>query len=255
MVAAPAEMGGRNQISLEQGESVFMEWVRMMIEVRNVAKVYETPGESLRVLDGLEMSVAAGEAVAVVGPSGSGKTTLLNLLGALDQPSEGTIRIDGRDLGGLTPEEAGVFRNHRLGFIFQQQHLLPQLNVLENVLVPRLAGDWEEPAAETEGRARELLGKVGLGPRLGHLPYQLSGGEKLRTAVARALVNQPALVLADEPTGSLDPESTAQVADLLLELNRERGVTMILVTHNQELAGRMDRSLALVHGKLNEISS
>lgn len=242
-------MGRRN--SLEERRGAVVRWRRVMIEVRNVVKLYETPGEMLRVLDRLEMSVDKGEAVAVVGPSGSGKTTLLNLLGALDQPTEGSIRIGGRELGGLTGEEAGVFRNHRLGFIFQQQHLLPQLNVLENVLVPRLAGDWEEPAAETEERARELLGKVGLEQRLDHLPYQLSGGEKLRTAVARALVNRPALVLADEPTGSLDPESTEQVAELLLELNRERGVTMVLVTHNQELAARMDRSLMLAHGRIS----
>ena len=225
-----------------------------MIEVRNLAKVYETPGEDVRVLDGLDLEVGAGEAVAVVGPSGSGKTTLLNLLGALDRPSGGTIRIGGRDIGGCTPDEACRFRNRALGFVFQQHHLLPQLSVLENTLVPRLAGGWEEPAAETEERARGLLEKVGLGHRLGHLPWQLSGGEKLRAAVARALVNRPALVLADEPTGLLDGVAAGRVADLLAQLNREEGVTMIVVTHNSLLARRIGRTFELADGKLKEVA-
>lgn len=225
-----------------------------MIEVRNLSMVYETPGETVRVLDGLELAVDAGEAVAITGPSGSGKTTLLNLLGALDRPSGGTIRIAGRDIAAATPEEAGRFRNHSLGFVFQQHHLLPQLSVLENVLVPRLAGDWEETAATTEDRARDLLRKVGLAHRLRHLPWQLSGGEKLRAAVARALVNRPSLLLADEPTGLLDPAASARVAELLLELNREEGVTMIVVTHNTTLAGKIGRTLELVRGSLREVA-
>ena len=225
-----------------------------MIEVRNLSKVYQTPGEAVRVLDGLELTVGAGEAVAVIGPSGSGKTTLLNLLGAMDRPSAGSIRIDGRDITRDSPAEAGRFRNQALGFVFQQHYLLPQLNVLENVLVPRLAGGWEEPAAATEARARELLASVGLTHRLGHLPWQLSGGEKLRTAVARALVNRPRLVLADEPTGLLDPAASAQVADLLMQLNREQGVTMIVVTHNTALARQIGRTLELVRGRLVEVA-
>lgn len=224
-----------------------------MIEARDISKVYETPAEALRVLDGLTFSLGQGEAVAVTGPSGSGKTTLLNLLGALDRPTAGSIMIGGREITGFDATEACAFRNRSLGFIFQQHHLLPQLSVLENVLVPRLAGDWEEDAAATAGRARELLEKVGLGPRLHHLPWQLSGGEKLRTAVARALVNRPALVLADEPTGSLDEEATDRVAELLLRLNREEDVTMIVVTHNAALARRMGRVLRLDHGKLREV--
>jgi lipoprotein-releasing system ATP-binding protein len=223
-----------------------------MIEAHNLTKTYETPGESVRVLDGLDLTVAAGEAVAVVGPSGSGKTTLLNLLGALDHPSGGSLRIDGRELAAVTPDEAGRFRNRSLGFIFQQHYLLPQLSVLENVLVPRLAGGWEESAAQTEQRARDLLAKVGLAHRLGHLPWQLSGGEKLRVAVARALVNRPRLVLADEPTGLLDPAASDQVADLLMRLNREEGVTMVVVTHNSLLACRIGRTLELAGGKLKE---
>ena len=223
-----------------------------MIEVQDISKVYETPAESLRVLDGLTFTVHEGATVAITGPSGSGKTTLLNLLGALDRPTTGSIRIGGREITGLQAAEACAFRNRSLGFIFQQHFLLPQLNVLENTLVPRLAGDWEESAATTTERARSLLDKVGMGHRLDHLPWQLSGGEKLRTAVARALVNRPRLVLADEPTGSLDEEATELVADLLLRLNREEGVTMVVVTHNPALAGKMGRTLRLTHGRLKE---
>ena len=225
-----------------------------MIEVAGLSKVYETPGEAVRVLDGLELELAAGEAVAIVGPSGSGKTTLLNLLGALDRASGGTIRIGGQDIGGLAAAAAARFRNRSLGFVFQQHHLLPQLSVLENVLVPRLAGDWEESAAVTHSRALELLAKVGLSHRLKHLPWQLSGGEKLRTGVARALLNRPRLLLADEPTGLLDPAATEQVADLLLRLNRDEAVTLIVVTHNAALAGRIGRTFELAQGKLTEVA-
>ncbi|MCX6878253.1 MAG: ABC transporter ATP-binding protein [Verrucomicrobia bacterium] len=225
-----------------------------MIEVAGLAKVYETPGETVRVLEGLELEVGAGEAVAIIGPSGSGKTTLLNLLGTLDRPSDGSIRIAGHDVAGYAAAAASRFRNRSLGFVFQQHHLLPQLNVLENVLVPRLAGTWEEAAADTERRARDLLLKVGLAPRLEHLPWQLSGGEKLRVGVARALVNRPSLLLADEPTGLLDPTATERVADLLLQLNREEGVTMIVVTHNTALARKIGRTFELLHGKLKEVT-
>ena len=224
-----------------------------MIEVRQLSKTYETPGENIRVLEGLDLSLAAGDTAAIIGPSGCGKSTLLNLLGALDRPTSGTIKIGDQDISTLSEEQAATFRNHSLGFIFQQQHLLPQLTVLENVLVPRLAGDWQEPAAETEQRARQLLDKVGLGQRLNHLPWQLSGGEKLRTAVARALINRPKLILADEPTGSLDPASTDTVADLLLDLNRDQGVTLIVVTHNADLARRMAKTFELRAGKLHPL--
>lgn len=223
-----------------------------MIEIEGLTKCYETPGETIRVLDGLDLKVARGEAVAIVGPSGSGKTTLLNQIGALDQPDDGSIRIDGTELASMSPAEAARFRNRTLGFVFQQHHLLPQLSALENVLVPRLAGGWDEDEAATSGRARGLLEEMGLGERAGHFPRELSGGEKLRVALARALVNQPSLVLADEPTGSLDHATTGRVADLLIELNRARGVTLVVVTHNLSLAGRMDRVLELGGGKLVE---
>ncbi len=221
-----------------------------MIDVRQLSKTYETPGEDIRVLDHLDLSLAAGDTAAIVGPSGCGKSTLLNLLGALDRPTSGSIQIGGQDIASFSEEQAAAFRNHSLGFIFQQQHLLPQLNVLENVLVPRLAGDWRESAAETEKRALTLLESVGLSGRLHHFPWQLSGGEKLRAAVARALINRPKLVLADEPTGSLDPASTDTVADLLLALNRDHGATLIVVTHNLAIARRMGKTFELKNSKL-----
>lgn len=231
-----------------------IEWnaSRAMIEVRGLTKVYETPGEKIRVLDELDFAVEDGGTASVVGPSGCGKSTLLNMLGALDRPTGGSVVIGGRDVAGMTGEEASRFRNRTLGFVFQQQHLLPQLTVLENVVLPRLAGGWEEGPEVTEDRARDLLETVGLGHRMAHLPYQLSGGEKLRTAVARALVNEPKLVLADEPTGALDEAGSAQVADLLLQLNAEREVTLVVVTHNGALADRMGTVWRLKDGKLEE---
>lgn len=224
-----------------------------MISVKNLSKSYQTPGETIHVLDGLDLSLEAGDTASIVGPSGCGKSTLLNLLGALDRPTSGTIEIGGQDIASLSDPQASVFRNHSLGFIFQQQHLLPQLTVLENILVPRLAGDWTETPADTEVRARQLLENVGLTSRIHHLPWQLSGGEKLRTAVARALINQPKLILADEPTGSLDPTSTDTVADLLLDLNLTKNVTLIIVTHNPVLARRMSKPFELRQGKLHPI--
>jgi len=221
-----------------------------MIAAHSISKSYETPGETVEVLKDLSLELADGEAAAITGPSGCGKTTLLNLLGALDRPTTGSIAIGDKDIASLSDDEATHFRNHSLGFVFQQHYLLPQLTVLENVLVPRLAGDWQESASDTEARAHDLLEKVGLGHRLKHLPWQLSGGEKLRTAVARALVNQPKLVLADEPTGSLDPASTDTIADLLLELNRDQKVTLLVVTHNHALAQRIGRTFELRDGKI-----
>jgi ABC-type lipoprotein export system ATPase subunit len=222
-----------------------------MISVQNLSKSYQTPGETIQVLTDLNLNLDPGDTASIVGPSGCGKSTLLNLLGALDRPTSGSIIIDGQDIANFTDPQASAFRNHSLGFIFQQHHLLPQLTVLENVLIPRLAGDWTEPASTTEQRARQLLETVGLSHRLNHLPWQLSGGEKLRTAVARALINQPKLILADEPTGSLDPTSTETIADLLLNLNQTQNVTLIVVTHNMALAQRMGKTFELKNGKLH----
>lgn len=225
-----------------------------MIEITNLNKSYPAAAGPVRVLRGINWRVPTGEAVAVIGPSGCGKTTLLNLLGALDRPGEGSIRVDGEELSRMSPEEAAVFRNRAVGFVFQQHHLLPQLTVLENTLVPRLAGGWKESAADSAARAKDLLDRVGLAGRLGHLPWQLSGGEKLRVAVVRALLNRPRLVLADEPTGMLDPEATDTVADLLLELNRGAGSTLVVVTHNLGLARRIGRIHELRLGLLREVA-
>lgn len=221
-----------------------------MIEVTRVSKTYESPAGPVAVLRDLDLRVAAGESVAIVGPSGSGKTTLLNLLGALDQPSSGTIAIDGVALGGLDATAAARFRNRSIGFIFQLHYLLPQCSVLENVLVPRLAGGWEEAPATTRARAESLLEQVGLRDRMTHLPWQLSGGEQLRAAIARALINQPKLILADEPTGSLDTATGERIADLLLSTQAAARAALVVVTHNPALAQRMARICRLDAGRL-----
>jgi len=221
-----------------------------MIEVSHVSKIYDSPAGAVSVLRELDLKVGAGEAVAIVGPSGSGKTTLLNLLGALDQPSSGTIAVGGVSLSGLDATAAARFRNRSIGFIFQLHYLLPQCTILENVLVPRLAGGWDEDAAATRARAESLLEQVGLQDRLTHRPWQLSGGEQLRVAIARALINQPKIVLADEPTGSLDPASGERVADLLLRTNESARTALVVVTHNATLAQRMHRTCRLEAGRL-----
>lgn len=221
-----------------------------MIEIRNLLKRYSGPTGDITVLDGLDLKVEKGESIAIVGPSGCGKTTLLNILGTLDIPTSGSVLVADQNLGAMNTDDRARFRNHTIGFVFQQHFLLPQCTVLENVLIPRLAGDWKEEESETRERARGLLNDLGLEHRLDHVPYQLSGGERLRVAVARALVNQPALVLADEPTGSLDPSMGDQVADLFAQLNDQHGVTLVTVTHNVALADRMETAYALESGKL-----
>lgn len=221
-----------------------------MIEVSRVSKTYESPAGPVNVLRDLTLSVGAAESVAIVGPSGSGKTTLLNLLGALDQPSSGSIAIDGTAIGGLDSEAAARFRNRSIGFIFQLHYLLPQCTVLENVLVPRLAGGWDEDAAALRVRAEALLDQVGLKDRMTHRPWQLSGGEQLRAAIARALINQPKVILADEPTGSLDPSTGDRIGDLLLRTNEAAHVALVVVTHNPALAQRMQKIYRLDGGRL-----
>ena len=221
-----------------------------MIDLSRVSKIYDSTAGPITVLRELDLRVAAGESVAIVGPSGSGKTTLLNLLGALDQPTSGTLTIDGVALGGLDSAAAARFRNRAIGFIFQLHYLLPQCTVLENVLVPRLAGGWDEPVATTRARAESLLEQVGLRDRLTHLPWQLSGGEQLRAAIARALINQPKIILADEPTGSLDPSTGERIADLLLSTNAGAQTALVVVTHNPALAQRMQKTYRLEAGRL-----
>ena len=220
-----------------------------LVVVRGVRKTFRAGGQEVRVLDGIDLTVAAGESLAIVGPSGSGKSTLLNLLGTLDTPDEGELIIDGRDPSSIGGDALARFRNQTIGFVFQSHHLLPHLSVLENVLVPVLA-HASAVGPEVLERAGTLLKRVGLEHREGQLPGRLSGGERQRVAVVRALINRPRLILADEPTGALDRASAAGVARLLTELNREQGITLVVVTHSDELAGRMDRVLSMEDGRL-----
>ena len=217
----------------------------MLVEFTQVAKSYG----AVDVLTDINFQLAAGAAVAIVGPSGSGKSTLLNLLGALDRPTRGTVRLADHDLSQLSEDELAGIRSRQVGFIFQLHHLLPQCTVLENVLVPTLT---LPPNPDSRERAIELLKRVGLQQRLAHRPGQLSGGECQRVVVARALINKPQLLLADEPTGSLDHASAASLGKLLLELNRLEGVALVVVTHSLELARQLPRVMELRGGKLTE---
>jgi lipoprotein-releasing system ATP-binding protein len=225
----------------------------MLLSCRNLHKRFAS-GESgtLTILDGIDLDLDTGESVAITGPSGSGKSTLLNLIGTLETPDEGTITFDGRELSGLAEPERARFRAESLGFVFQLHHLLPQLTLLENVLVPLLALHSHVPAQARE-RATALLTRVGLGERLQHRPGQLSGGERQRTALARALVHRPRLLLADEPTGSLDQASSGEVADLIAELQRDEGLTLLVASHAPDLAGRMQRRYTLKGGTLEAL--
>jgi len=227
-----------------------------LVELDGVTKRYASPAgeEGPTVLRGISLAVAEGEALAVVGPSGSGKSTLLNLLGTLDRPTEGRVRLAGEDLSAMDEEALAEVRTRRIGFVFQLHHLLSQCTALENVLVPALAQASAVPE-EVEARGRSLLARVGLSDRMAYRPGHLSGGERQRVAVARALVNRPALLLADEPTGSLDREVSDRLADLLVELNRDDGVTLVVVTHATGLAERMGRCLRLRDGTLTPMDT
>lgn len=219
--------------------------MQAILELTDVSKRYDGADED--VLSGINLSVANGETVAIVGPSGSGKSTLLNIIGTLDRPTSGSVWVGNEDVLILDENRLAALRNERIGFVFQLHHLLPQCNVLENVLVPALVrGDM----AAAEERGRELLDRVGLSHRLDHRPGQLSGGEQQRVAVVRALINEPALLLADEPTGSLDRSASEALGELLAELNREQGVAILAVTHASPLADRMGRVLELRDGRL-----
>lgn len=219
-----------------------------LVELRSVAKRF---GDTTEVLRGIDLDVAPGDTLAILGPSGSGKSTLLHIIGGLLPPSSGTAKFDGHDLASKSPKELAVFRNREIGFVFQAHHLLPQCTALENVLVPTLVHAMDDVRRSAPERARELLVEVGLGDRMHHRPAELSGGEQQRTAVVRALINQPRLLLADEPTGSLDERATDLLGDLLFGLNEKHGVAVVTVTHSPRLAARMQRCVEIGDGTIH----
>jgi len=219
-----------------------------VLRASGLRKQFKEGSNTLEVLHDVELTIGQGERVAIVGVSGSGKTTLLQLLGGLDLPSHGSVAILGKQMSSLTDAERGELRNRAVGFVYQFHHLLPEFSALENVSMPLLVRRM--PAHEARQMATDILARVGLSERLRHRPSQLSGGERQRAAVARALVTRPALVLADEPTGNLDGRNAAAVFELMLELNREFGTSLVVVTHDPNLARRMDRVLTLERGTL-----
>ncbi len=220
----------------------------MLLKLEKISKSFS---EDRTILDQLDLEVNKGESIAIVGPSGSGKTTLLNLIGTLDRPDSGRMSFENQDLSGMTDQQLAQFRNVKIGFVFQLHHLLPQLTLLENILLPTLT-DKKLQGKETIERAQKLISRMGLAEVAHQKPSELSGGECQRTAVARALINRPGLILADEPTGALDQKSSGILADLLVELNKEEGVTLIVVTHSMDLAQKMDRIYQLENGRLVE---
>lgn len=225
------------------------------VELIEVTKTYPSPegSEAVEVFSGISLNLREGSSTAIVGPSGSGKSTLLNIIGSLDKPTKGEVRVDGRSLDGMKSSESALFRNQTVGFVFQAHHLLPSCTVLENVMIPALAGQGGLSGKLLQERAQELLEEVGLGHRTGHKPSEISGGERQRVAVARSLINQPSLLLADEPTGALDKANSEKLVDLIVRLNESRTLTLVLVTHSKETAKRMEDAFLLDEGGLQKI--
>jgi len=224
-----------------------------VLEARDVGRQFQQGPVTLEVLRAVNVAILAGERLSIVGASGSGKTTLLQVLGGLDKPSSGQVFVEGKDIHALGEKERGDLRNHSMGFVYQFHHLLPEFSALENVAMPLLVRRMN--TGEAKDRASEILKRVGLGERLTHRPHQLSGGERQRASVARALVTQPKLVLADEPTGNLDTRNAEGVFELMLELNRERRTSLVVVTHDARIAARMDRVLEIENGSLREVDA
>jgi len=220
----------------------------MLLKLEKISKSYSSDRV---ILDQLELEIKAGERIAIIGPSGSGKTTLLNMIGTLDRPDSGKMYFENQDLSVFSDQQLAKFRNEKIGFVFQMHHLLPQLSLLENILIPTLT-DKKLQGKETMERAQKLISRMGLTEVPHQKPSELSGGECQRTAVARALINRPKLILADEPTGALDQKTSGILADLLVELNQEEGVTLIVVTHSMDVAKKMDRIYRIENGKLLE---
>ena len=218
-----------------------------LVNVQNVTKTFEHEGRSLEVLKGIDLEIGSGEMVTIVGPSGAGKSTLLHLIGTLDLPTEGRILYDGQDVTRLGSSDLAEFRNRSIGFVFQFHHLLPEFTALENVMMPGLI----RGSRRLEHRARQLLDEVGLSERLTHRPGELSGGEQQRVALARALLMEPKLVLADEPTGNLDSQTSASVHSLFFDLNRRHGITFLTVTHSRDFAAMMPREVSLKDGRID----